>query len=81
MKVRLLNYHDDEFFVEIPDDTEEITIEIISGDMIMISPVYFDTDVNNTRMLQFNDGMFTLTKDQFHLLNEIEDSYELLESL
>lgn len=81
MKVRLLNWNSDEFFVEIPDDTEEIVINTISGDMIMTFPVYFDTDVNNTRMLQFESGYVTLTKDQFHLLDEIEDSYELLDSL
>lgn len=81
MKVRLLNWNSEETFVEIPDDTEEITIEIVSGDMIMTSPVYADSDVNHTRILQFTDGMFTLTKDQFHRLNEISDPYEIMESL
>lgn len=75
MKIRLLDYKYDEHFVEIPDDTEEIVINVISGDMVMTSPIHFDT--SNTRIMNFNDGTIVLKKDEFYKLDEISSSYDL----
>lgn len=77
MKIRLLDYKDSEFFVDIPDSTESITIKVVTGDMIITDPVYFDT--SNRRLENFNDGVVTLKKEQFHYLNEIRNSYELFD--
>ena len=75
MKLRLLNYAGEEYFCEVPNNTEQITINIISGDMVMINPVYFDT--SNNRMMNFHDGTVVLNKEEFHKLEEIDNSYDL----
>ena len=79
MKIRLLDYAGTPTFVEIPDDTDTIEIKVVTGDMIMTSPVYKDS--SNSRMMGFYDGEVTLTRDQFHYLDEIETSYELFDKL
>ncbi len=78
MNIRLLDYKGKEYFCEIPDDTEEIIIDIISGDMIMTYPKYFDTG-ENTRTINFYDGNIILSKDMFHILDEIKEAYKILE--
>lgn len=77
MKIRLLDYLDNEHFVEIPDNTEEIVIKVLSGDMVMTSPIDYDT--SNDRIMDFYDGEVVLTKDEFYKLNEIETSYDIFE--
>lgn len=79
MKIRLLDYKYDEHFVEIPDDTEEIIIEVISGDMVMTSPIHFDT--SDKRLMNFHDGTAILNKDKFYILNEITSTYDLFLNL
>ena len=74
MKIRLLDYMKEEHFVEIPDDTEEIIINVISGDMVMIAPIHFDT--SDHRILNFFDGTITLNKDEFYKLDKAESSYD-----
>lgn len=76
MKIRLLDFANNESFIEIPDETTEITIEIISGDMVMTSPVHFDS--SNCREMDFYDGELTLKKKDFHILDEISSSDDLL---
>ena len=75
MKLRLLNYAGEEYFCEVPDNTEQVTINIISGDMV--DPVYFDT--SNDRMIDFYSGTVILNKEEFHKLEKINNSYDLLE--
>lgn len=38
MKVYIIDYADNKVAVEVPDDTQEISGVIISGDMVMESP-------------------------------------------
>ena len=75
MKLRLLDYAGIEHFCEVPDNTEQVTINIVSGDMVMVSPVCFDT--SNTRIEGFYDGTVTLSKEEFYKLDKVEDSYDL----
>lgn len=75
MKVRLLDYANTEHFVEIPDDTKEIVIDIISGDMVMKYPIHYDT--SNCRIMNFMDGTVYLKKDEFHKLDTAKCSYDL----
>ena len=74
MKIRLLNYLDEEHFVEVPENTEEIEIHVISGDMVMTSPVYYDT--SNDRIMNYNDGCFFLRKQDFSMLDTVESTYD-----
>ena len=75
MKLRLLDYEGTEHFCEVPDNTEQVTINIVSGDMVMVSPVHFDT--SNTRIMGFYDGTVTLSKEEFYKLDKVENSYDL----
>lgn len=75
MKLRLLDYTGKEYFCEVPDNTEQVTINIVSGDMVMVSPVHFDT--SNTRRMSFYDGTVILSKEEFYKLDKVEDSYDL----
>ena len=77
MKLRLLDYSRTEHFCEVPDNTEQVTINIVSGDMVMVSPVHFDT--SNARIIGFYDGTVTLSKEEFYKLDKVEDSYDLFQ--
>lgn len=76
MKIRLLDYANVEHFVEIPDDTEVIRGEIISGDMVMTYPIYYDTG-KTTRTMNFYDGDFEIEAKDFEKLNTIGGSYDV----
>lgn len=52
-----------------------VTIKIISGDMVMINPVHFDT--SSDRIMDFYDGTVTLDKKEFYKLEKIKNSYDL----
>lgn len=41
MDITLLDYTGKQHIVSIPDDTEEIQIMAISGDMVMLNPIFF----------------------------------------
>ena len=75
MKLRLLDYEKKEHFCNVPNNTKEITIEIISGDMVLTSPIHFDT--STTRDTDFLDGSVTLKREQFSILDTIKDPYDL----
>lgn len=77
MKIKLLDYSGEEHYVEIPDDTEKLVITIVSGDMIMHKPIYYDT--GTPRMVDFFDGCYTIPKKNFAKLEELEYSYDLSE--
>lgn len=78
MKITLLDYGGRKHHVEIPDDTTTITGEVISGDMVMTSPIYYDTG-KDTRVIDCDDGSFTIERENFHKLDEISDPYEIFE--
>lgn len=46
MIIQLLDYLGKKHPVEIPDDTQELHIQIISGDMVLLEPVHYDTGQN-----------------------------------
>jgi hypothetical protein len=78
MKITLLDWNGAKHYVEIPDDTETITGRVVSGDMIMTSPIYHDTG-ENTRIMNFNDGSFSIDRKDFHKLDTMSDPYEIFE--
>lgn len=78
MKITLLDYNGAKHYVEIPDDTTTITGKVVSGDMIMTSPIYYDTG-EYTRTMDFDDGGFTIEREDFHKLDKISDPYEIFE--
>ena len=76
MNIDLLDWSGKKYSVQIPDDTEEVTIKLISGDMILLKPVYFDTGLG-TRNANFYDSKCTITRDKFKALSSLKDSYDL----
>jgi len=44
--------------VKVPYSTRKVTIEIITGDMVMIKPIYADS--SNNRDKDFFDGSFSV---------------------
>lgn len=78
MKIKLLDYDGVSFEVDIPDDTECITGEIVSGDTVMEAPFHFDTG-KNSRIANFFDGEFRIPAKNFAKMNEITNSYQLFD--
>lgn len=78
MTITLLDYAGGKHYVEIPDYTETITGKVVSGDMIMTSPIYYDTG-EYTRTMNFNDGSFSIKRKDFHKLDKMSDPYEIFE--
>ena len=76
MKIKLLDYKGKSTFVEIPDNTEKISIIIASGDMIMTYPVICDS-CSELRTLSFLDEVYIITKENFDKLNNLTSSYEV----
>ena len=78
MKIKLLNYAGVSHEVNIPDDTEFIAGQIISGDMVLEYPVYYDTGAKD-RIMDFNDGSFRVARKDFDKLEKLTDPYEIFE--
>ena len=78
MEITLLDYKGTKHKVEIPDDTVQIEGEIISGDMVIDYPVYFDTGAK-TRTMDFDDGIFVVSAKNFSKLETLRNSYEVFD--
>lgn len=76
MKIKLLDYKGESTFVDIPDNTEKISIIIASGDMIMTYPVICDS-CSELRTSSFLDGVYIINKENFDKLNNLTNSYEV----
>lgn len=75
MTITLLDYAARSYKVEIPDNTEYISGIIVSGDQILEYPHHFDT--GKGRMVDFYDGFFKITKENFSKLKTMEDPYDI----
>ena len=73
-KITLLDWDRKRFVVDIPDDTEVIRGEIISGDMVMYEPFRFDTG-KDTRRINYHDGEFEIFRKDFDKLESMNSSY------
>lgn len=69
MKITLRNWNNQKVPIEIPDDTEYISGDIISGDMVMKYPFHFDADWNGNRIINFDDGNFKIERKDFSKLD------------
>lgn len=78
MKIKLLNYNGVSHEVKIPEDTEYIAGQVISGDMVLEYPVHYDTGAKD-RIMDFNDGSFRIARKDFDKLEKLTDSYEIFE--
>lgn len=78
MKIKLLSYSGVSHEVKIPDDTEYIAGQIISGDMVLEYPVHYDTGAKD-RIMDFNDGSFRVAREDFDKLEKLTDPYEIFE--
>ena len=78
MKIKLLNYDGVSHEVKIPDETEYIAGQVISGDMVLEHPVHYDTGARN-RIIDFHDGSFRVARKDFDKLEKLTDPYEIFE--
>lgn len=76
MKISLFDYDSIRHEVEIPDDTQEISDIILSGDMVMLKPFMYDT--GNNRTTDFLDDTFTIKRNQFENTNHCNCLFECL---
>ena len=72
-----MDYSNSKVQVYIPSDTKEIDIDIISGDMVMTSPIYFDADVEHNRRFNYFDGSVTVTADKFAALADLKSPSDI----
>ena len=77
MIIQLLDYKGKKFPIEVTDNTQELHIKIISGDMILLEPIYFDTG-KDSRSYDFNDGEYFIKKENFDKMNNLSESYDLI---
>lgn len=78
MKIKLLAWNGVSHEVNIPDETEYIAGQVISGDMVLEYPVHYDTGARN-RIMDFNDGSFRVARKDFDKLEKLTDPYEIFE--
>ena len=78
MKIKLLNYAGVSHEVKIPEETEFIAGQVISGDMVLEYPVHYDTGAKD-RIMDFNDGSFRVARKDFNKLEKLTDPYEIFE--
>ena len=78
MVIQLLDYSGKKYSVKIPDDTQELHIQIISGDMVLLSPIYYDTG-QNSRTINFYDGDYFVEKKDFDKLSSLDSAYSLFD--
>ena len=77
MQIKLLDYASTPHYVEIPDDTDHVDIDVISGDMIMTYPINYDT--GRGRNMDFFDGSVTIPQDKFNILNSLAETYGIFD--
>ncbi len=78
MIIQLLDYLRKKHPVEIPDDTQELHIQIISGDMVLLEPVHYDTG-QNSRTMNFYDGEYYVGRENFDKLSLLDSVYSLFD--
>ena len=78
MEITLLDYKGTKHKVEIPDYTDQIEGEVISGDMLIGYPVFFDPGAK-TRIMDFYDGTFVVSAKNFHKLETLKNPYEVFD--
>lgn len=78
MIIQLLDYLGKKHPVEIPDDTQELYIQIISGDMVLLDPVYYDTG-KDSRVINFFDGEYIIERKYFDKLSSIDNTHALFD--
>lgn len=78
MVIQLLDYSGKKHSVKIPDNTQELHIQIISGDMVLLSPIYYNTG-QNSRTVNFYDGDHFVEKKDFDKLSSLDSAYSLFD--
>ena len=79
MKIRLLDWEWNATWVDIPDDTQEVSGVILSGDMVMERSIH--ADASDNRFVDFYDGAWVVKRQDFDKLNAIAKSYGVFDLL
>lgn len=76
MKIKLLDFEGTATWVDVPDETQEVSGVILSGDMVMEQPLHKDS--SDCRTQDFYDGFWSVKREDFDKLNAITKSYDVL---
>ena len=76
MRIKLLDWEGFANWVDVPDDTQEVSGVILSGDMVMERPIH--ADASDNRFFNFYDSAWVVKRKDFDKLNAIEKSYDVL---
>ena len=77
MKIKLLDFEGTATWVDVPDETQEVSGVILSGDMVMEKPLHMDS--SDCRLHSFYDGFWVVKRENFDKLNAIEKSYDVFD--
>lgn len=77
MKIKLLDFKGTATWVDVPDETQEVSGVILSGDMVMEKPLYKDS--SDCRFVSFYDGFWAVKRENFDKLNAIVESYDVFD--
>ena len=77
MKIRLLDYAGNKYWVRLPEDTQVVYGLVVSGDMVMNAPVLNDTG-DGSRIDDYIEGYWKVDVQQLEDFNKIKESYDAL---
>ena len=61
MRIKLLDLEGSAKWVDVPDDTQEVSGVILSGDMVMEEPIHADS--SDCRLHSFYDGFWSVKRE------------------
>lgn len=73
MVVEIFSFFDTPVKVVLPDSTERISGEIISGDMILSNPIVFDADLDHYRNRDIHICSFDISIDDLKKCKSVTD--------
>ena len=78
MKIKVFDYKKDYKLVDIPDDWEFIHVTVLSGDEVISVDNSFASDGSVDRMMDFFDGEYTVTREDFDKWDARTSAYNYL---
>ena len=77
MKIKIYNYCNEVVEIDVVKEIKEIFVEVVSGDEIINieyedgSYEFFDSS-HNSRLMNFDDGCYTIKKDKINEWNDFK---------
>lgn len=78
MEIKVFNWQHEYKLVEIPEDWDHIHVLVLSGDEIVTVDGMFAADASDCRAVDFYDGQYEVTRDEFEKWNSRKCAYDYL---